>query len=184
MSKNNDWYFNDYISTAIGQHFQKRKAIHTGNFLCNKWFDDECKEAKRILHDKGKTINTKAERVNEKIQGFDCNGKFLAVIKSMFRNATSCVKWGGHLGEIYASRNRVRHVIGPDIAATVLFKVFDTQIQQIIDYGSEVCYNGKSNRRLESLHLSYLKRALGVKLQTSNLAALILRVMTKITLAS
>ena len=30
-----------------------------------------------------------------------CNGKFLAVIKSMFRNATSRVKWGGHLREIF-----------------------------------------------------------------------------------
>ena len=33
-----------------------------------------------------------------------------------------------------------------------------------------MCYNGKPNSRLESLHLSYLKRALGVKLQTSNSA--------------
>ena len=54
--------FNDHINTAIGQHFQKRKAIHTSNFPCNKWFDDECKEAKRILHDKGKAINTITER--------------------------------------------------------------------------------------------------------------------------
>ena len=79
-------------------------------------------------------------------------------------------KYGKVLRAIYASRNLVRDVIGPDIAATVLFKVFDTQIQPIIDYGSEVCYNGKPNSRLESLHLSYLKRALGVKSQTSNLA--------------
>ena len=48
--------FNDYISTAIGQHFQK-KVIHTSNFSYNNWFDDECKIAKRILHDKGKTCN-------------------------------------------------------------------------------------------------------------------------------
>ena len=31
-------------------------------FPCNKWSDDECKNAKRILHDKGKTTNTIAER--------------------------------------------------------------------------------------------------------------------------
>ena len=81
-------------------------------------------------------------------------------------------KYGKVLRAIYALRNLVRDVIGPDIAATVLFKVFDTQIQPIIDNGSEVCYNGKPTSRLESLHLSYLKRALGVKLQTSNLAVL------------
>ena len=78
-------------------------------------------------------------------------------------------KYGNVLCAAYASRNLVRDVIDPDIAATVLFKVFDIQIQPIIDYDSAVCYNGKPNSRLES-HLSYLKRALGVKLQTSNLA--------------
>ena len=46
-------------------------------------------------------------------------------------------KYGKVLRAIYASRNLVRDVIGPDIAATVIFKVFDTQIQPIIDYGSE-----------------------------------------------
>ena len=79
-------------------------------------------------------------------------------------------KYSRVLCAIYVSRDLVRDVIGPDIAATVLFKVFDTEIQPIINYGNEVCFYGKPNRRLESLHLSYLKRALGVKLQTSNLA--------------
>ena len=65
-------------------------------------------------------------------------------------------KYGKVLHAIYASPNLIRDVIGPNIAATVLFKVIDTQIQPIIDYGSEVCYNGKPNSRLESLHLSYL----------------------------
>ena len=58
--------------------------------------------------------------------------------------------------------------MGPDIAAGVLLKVF--HIQLAIDYGREMCYGGKPSCRLESLHLSYLKRALCVKLHTSNLA--------------
>ena len=78
--------------------------------------------------------------------------------------------YGKVLWAIYASRKFVRDVIGPNITASVLFfKVFDTQIQPIIDYGSEMYYNGKSNSHLESSYLSYLKRAPGVKSQASNL---------------
>ena len=71
---------------------------------------------------------------------------------------------------ISASRNLACDAIGPNIPKTVLCNIFDTQIQAIIDYGREVCYNRKSNYRLESLHLTYLKRAWGVKSQASNLA--------------
>ena len=80
------------------------------------------------------------------------------------------LKYGKALRAIYASRTLACDAIGPNIPITVLCKIFDTQIQPIIDYGSEVCYNRKSNYRLESLHLTYLKRALGVNLQISNLA--------------
>ena len=87
----------------------------------------------------------------------------------MLRKLKSWYSMNG-LRAIYASRNLACDAIGPNIPITVLCKIFDTQIQPIIDYGSEVYYNRKSNYRLDSLHLSYLKRALGVKLQTSNLA--------------
>ena len=79
------------------------------------------------------------------------------------------LKYGKALRAIYASRTPACDAIGLNIPITVLCKIFDTQIHPIIDYGSEVCYNRKSNYRLESLHLTYLKKALGVKLQTSNL---------------
>ena len=72
------------------------------------------------------------------------------------------------LRAIYAARNLAHNAIGPYVAPTVLFKIFDTQIQPIIDYSSEVCYDRKVKRRLESLQTVYLKRALGVKVQTSN----------------
>ena len=60
-------------------------------------------------------------------------------------------KHGKALCAIYAARNLVHNAIGPDVAPTVLFKIFDTQIQPIIDYSSEVCYDHKVERRLESL---------------------------------
>ena len=81
-------------------------------------------------------------------------------------------KHGKALRAIYAARNLAHGVIGPDIPPTVLFKIFDTQIQPIIDYGGEIFYDHKPKRRLESLQYTYLKRALGVKAQTSNLAIL------------
>ena len=37
--------------TAIDGTFRKRKNINTSTFPCNKWYDDECKAAKRRLHD-------------------------------------------------------------------------------------------------------------------------------------
>ena len=40
--------FSKYIDAAINGLFQKRKS----NFPSNKWFDDECKIAKRNLHDR------------------------------------------------------------------------------------------------------------------------------------
>ena len=70
---------------------------------------------------------------------------------------------------IYAARSLAHGTIGRDIALTVLFKIFDTQIQPIIDYSSEVCYDREVNRRLESLQTIYLKRALGVVLKSRHL---------------
>ena len=43
-------------------------------------------------------------------------------------------------------------------------------MQPILDYGCEIWYNGKSRTRLESVQTTYIKRTLGVKPQTSNLA--------------
>ena len=45
-------------------------------------------------------------------------------------------------------------------------------MQPIINYASEVFCDSKMTPRMESLHTTYLKRALGVKMQTSNLAIL------------
>ena len=81
-------------------------------------------------------------------------------------------KEGKVLRAIYAASSLAHGTIGRDIAPIMLFKIFDTQIQPIIDYSSDVCYDRKVNRRLESLQTIYLKRVLGVKVQTSNLAVL------------
>ena len=53
---------------------------------------------------------------------------------------------GKVLRAIYAARSLAIGTIGRDIAPTVLFKIFDTQIQPIIAYSSEVCYDRKVNR--------------------------------------
>ena len=81
-------------------------------------------------------------------------------------------KRGKALRAIYAARNLAHGVIGPDVSQTILFKIFDTQIQPIVDYGSEIFYDRKPKPRLESLQTTYLKRAQGVRAQTSNLAIL------------
>ena len=57
-----------------------------------------------------------------------CNGKFLAVIKSMFRNATSHVKWGGHLGEIFEN---IYGVLQGGVLSPNLFKLF---LEDLPDY--------------------------------------------------
>ena len=73
------------------------------------------------------------------------------------------------LRAIYSSRGLTRDVVGNQLPIHVILKIFDTQIQPILDYGFEIWYNGKSGTRLESVHTTYTKRALGVKPQTSNL---------------
>ena len=65
-------------------------------------------------------------------------------------------KHGKVLRAIYAARYLAHNAIGPDVAPTVLFKIFDTQIQPIIDYSSEVCYDRKVKRRLESIQTVYI----------------------------
>ena len=49
-------------------------------------------------------------------------------------------------------------------------KIFDTQIQLIFCYGSEIWYTGKQVHEFETLHLCYIKRTLWVKISTSTLA--------------
>ena len=74
------------------------------------------------------------------------------------------------LRAIYSSWGLTRDVVGNQLPIHLILKIFDTQIQPILDYGCEIWYNGKSRTRLESVHTTYIKRALGVKPQTSNLA--------------
>ena len=54
--------FSNYIDAAINGLFQKRKNCVKRNFPSNKWFDDECKIAKRNLHDRFKTCFTTNDR--------------------------------------------------------------------------------------------------------------------------
>ena len=45
------------------------------------------------------------------------------------------------------------------------FKVFDSQIMPILEYGSQLWYKARQNHKLETFHLGYLKRTLGLRLQ-------------------
>ena len=71
---------------------------------------------------------------------------------------------------IYSARKLATDKIGNNIPIPVLLKIFDSQIQPILDYGSEIWYQGKSTSQLETQYLSYLKKVLRVKKQTSTLA--------------
>ena len=52
------------------------------------------------------------------------------------------------------------------LSPKLAFKVFDSQILPILEYGSQLWYKARQNRRLETFHLAYLKRTLGLRLQT------------------
>ena len=60
--------------------------------------------------------------------------------------------------------------MGNHVTPNVLFKIYDSQIQPILDYGSIVWYQGKNINELEVVHTGFLKKTLGVKPQTSTLA--------------
>ena len=60
--------------------------------------------------------------------------------------------------------------MGNHITPNVLFKIYNSQIQPILDYGAEVWYQGKAINELEVVHTGFLKKTLGVKQQTKTLA--------------
>ena len=71
---------------------------------------------------------------------------------------------------IFSAKQLAYNKMGNQTPFSVLFKIFDTQIQPIIDYGCEVWYQGKPITELENLYKNFIKRTLGLKRQTSNLA--------------
>ena len=98
-------------------------------------------------------------------------------------------KFYNHLGVTFTDandrfekhkKNMIKHYVpyflrldyeaaGPYTTYNIKMKIFDTQIQLIVNYGYEVWYNGKHKTRVEALHTKYMKHA-RVKNQTSNLA--------------
>ena len=74
------------------------------------------------------------------------------------------------LNAIFAARKTVREDVGSQQSLHLQLKIFDTQVQPIVNYGSEFWYTGKQVDELETLHLCYIKRSLGVKISTSTLA--------------
>ena len=67
---------------------------------------------------------------------------------------------------IFAIRN-YSHTLG-HLTPKLSLKVFQTQIEPILLYGSEILFIGKEISAFEKVHLSFLKNMLGVKQQTSD----------------
>ena len=70
----------------------------------------------------------------------------------------------------YCSQKAVRDAVERNLSPRLLFKIVDTQIQPILDYGCEVWYMGKTIDEIETVSLPYMKSSLGVKIQTSTRA--------------
>ena len=67
-------------------------------------------------------------------------------------------------------RTNIGNIVGANKPFNLLIKLFDSQILPILEYGSEVWYPGKNLSDYETVHLNYLKYALGVKRTTSSLS--------------
>ena len=74
------------------------------------------------------------------------------------------------LNAIFAARKTVREAVGLQQSLHLQLKIFDTQIQPIFNYGSEIWYTGNQVDEFETLHLCYIERCLGVKISTTTLA--------------
>ena len=73
------------------------------------------------------------------------------------------------LKAIYAARNLAHKSLGNQIPATVLFKMFYSQIHPILDYGTEIWYQRKPVEELEVIHTGFIKKTLGVKKKQKNI---------------
>ena len=71
----------------------------------------------------------------------------------------------------YQARKLSNAAVG-QLSPKLAFKVFDSQILPILLYGSQLWYKARQNHRLETFHLGYLKRTIGLRLQTPTDAVL------------
>ena len=63
----------------------------------------------------------------------------------------------------YQARKLSNAAVG-QLSPKLAFKVFDSQILPILEYGSQLWYKAQQNHRLETFHLGYLKRTIGFAL--------------------
>ena len=74
------------------------------------------------------------------------------------------------LRAIFTAKRLARGAMGQHVPPRTFFRIFDTQIAPILEYGAEVWYGGKPIKSLETVHTAFVKHVLGVKKQTSNLS--------------
>ena len=72
---------------------------------------------------------------------------------------------------MHALNERIKTTVGY-LSPNLSLKMFDTHILPILEYNSEIWFPIKENATLEKIQLKFLKRLLGVRIQTSTVAIL------------
>ena len=107
--------FDDYMNTAINGLFHKRKVVNTNDFPRNKWFDDECKSAKRKLHGMPKNYMTENDRnaYNELMREYKAliqrkNGNTIKQLHLMLNTSMNVIlRDTGSFGNVIGLRHKI-----------------------------------------------------------------------------
>ena len=70
---------------------------------------------------------------------------------------------------IFAVRKQSLPIVGP-LSPLIAFKVFDSQILSILEYGSEIWYTGHDISEMEKINISYIRSTIGVHSTTPSAA--------------
>ena len=72
---------------------------------------------------------------------------------------------------IASLRDKIRHCLKNHVSFRLQMRLFDSHIQPILDYGSEIWFTNNNIKDLEHVQLWFIKSSLGIKSQSSNLFA-------------
>ena len=89
--------------------------------------------------------------------------------KPTFKANYQCVR-DKSLRATYLARKLLHNSIGNNAPISTQIKIFHTQIRPIFEYGCGILYPCSKIKLLEAVQTEYLKRALDIKRQTSNIA--------------
>ena len=131
------------LGDPLQNGFKPNASAIDNVFLLNGIID-KCKANGRPLYTCFVDFKSAFDLINRsallfKLINQGCVGKFLSVIQSMFLNATSHVKWGGHHGEIFEN---MYGVLQGGVLSPNLFKLFLEDITDSLDTGKGVHIGG------------------------------------------